>query len=511
MAGYCVKNGGQNSMNYKSTRDSAISATSAQAISRGISADGGLFVPASMPWLSYNDMKDLADMDYVTRAENILGRFLTDFTQNEISDCVRKAYTREKFETESIAPLYMLDSETYMLELWHGPTCAFKDMALQLLPHLLGHSIEKCDENKTVVILVATSGDTGKAALEGFRDISGTKIITFYPKQGVSPMQKLQMTTQQGENVSVFAIDGNFDEAQSGVKAVFTDRAIEKTLEENGMMFSSANSINWGRLVPQIVYYVSAYADLLKNDRVSCGEFINIVVPTGNFGNILAAYYAKKMGIPIGKLICASNANNVLTEFIRTGYYDRVRPFYTTISPSMDILISSNLERLIYDLSGCDDEKVRGYMDSLAKDGTYKVDDSIKTALGEYFWAGCCDDEGTKATIKEIYDSFTYVCDPHTAVALNVLKQYRSKTADLSKTIIASTASPFKFAGDVLEAIKGEKSQKTEQDMLETLSELAMTRPPKQIMGLFSLPVRFDQSFEKQQMKDVIFKALGLN
>ena len=497
-------------MNYKSTRDSSISVTSAQAISRGISADGGLFVPASMPWLSYNDLKELAEMDYVTRAANILGKYLTDFTQNEISDCVKSAYTREKFETESIAPLYMLDSETYMLELWHGPTCAFKDMALQLLPHLLGRSVEKCGEKKTVVILVATSGDTGKAALEGFRDVSGTKIIVFYPKQGVSPMQKLQMTTQQGDNVGVYAIEGNFDEAQSGVKTVFTDKEIGKTLEENGLMFSSANSINWGRLAPQIVYYISAYADLIKNDRVTCGEFINVVVPTGNFGNILAAYYAKKMGIPIGKLICASNANNVLTEFIRTGHYDRVRPFYTTISPSMDILISSNLERLIYDLSGCDDEKIRGYMDSLSNEGSYTVDDSIKTALGEYFWAGCCDDEGTKGTIKSIYDRYSYVCDPHTAVAVNVLRQYRDKTADMSKTIIASTASPFKFAGDVLEAIDGKKPQTDEQGLLEALSSYALTRPPKQITGLFELPVLFDESFEKQQMKSVIFKSLGI-
>jgi threonine synthase len=496
-------------MNYKSTRDSSISVTSAQAISRGISADGGLFVPASMPWLSYNDIKTLADLDYVSRAANILGRFLTDFTSNEILDCVSKAYTREKFETESIAPLYMMDPSTYMLELWHGPTCAFKDMALQLLPHLLGHSVEKCGEDKTVVILVATSGDTGKAALEGFKDVTGTKIIVFYPKQGVSPMQRLQMATQQGDNVGVFSIEGNFDAAQSGVKETFANKEINETLGKNGMMFSSANSINWGRLVPQIVYYISAYADLLKNDKVSCGEFINVVVPTGNFGNILAAYYAKKMGIPIGKLICASNANNVLTEFLRTGYYDRVRPFYTTISPSMDILISSNLERLIYDLSGCDDEKIRGYMDSLAKEGTYEVDDSIKNTLGEYFWAGCCDDEGTMQTIKDIYERNSYVSDPHTAVALNVLKQYRDKTSDTSKTIIASTASPFKFAGDVLYAIKGERNN-DEAQMLEELAKLAITHPPKQISNLFNLPVRFEASCEKDKMKDVILNSLGI-
>lgn len=497
-------------MNYKSTRDSSILVSSSRAISRGISSDGGLFVPASMPWLSYDDINTLAGLDYVSRAADILGRFLTDFTSAEILDCVSKAYTREKFETESIAPLYKMDSSTFMLELWHGPTCAFKDMALQLLPHLLKCSVEKCGENKTVVILVATSGDTGKAALEGFKDVENTKIIVFYPKQGVSPMQKLQMTTQLGENVSVFAIEGNFDAAQSGVKAVFTDKDINKTLENHNMALSSANSINWGRLVPQIVYYVSAYADLVKNNLISCGERVNVVVPTGNFGNILAAYYAKKMGIPIGRLICASNANNVLTDFITTGCYNRVRPFYTTISPSMDILISSNLERLLYDLSGCDDEKVRGYMDLLNKEGKYEVDESILNAIHEYFWAGYCDDEGTKRTIKDTYERFSYVCDPHTAVALNVLRQYREKTGDTAKTIVASTASPFKFSGDVLNAITGEEQQGSEMQMLEKLSELAITPIPKQISRLFELPVRFTESCEKQKMKDVILNALGI-
>lgn len=497
-------------MIYKSTRDSSISVTSAQAISMGISSEGGLFVPASMPWLSYNDMKELAEQNYVSRAAYVLSRFLTDYTSTEINDCVSKAYTMEKFETESIAPLYELDPSTYMLELWHGPTCAFKDMALQLLPHLLSYATEKCGNKKTMVILVATSGDTGKAALEGFKDVPGTKIIVFYPKEGVSALQKLQMATQQGENVGVFAIEGNFDAAQSGVKKIFTDEDIKKALDENGMMFTSANSINWGRLVPQIVYYISAYADLIKNGRVSCGEFINVVVPTGNFGNILAAYYAKKMGIPIGRLICASNANNVLTDFIMTGKYDKNRQFYTTISPSMDILISSNLERLLYDLSGCDDAKIRSYMDSLAKEGTYTVDDSIKNSIGEYFWAGYCDDNMTRQTIKDIYNKYAYVCDPHTAVAVNVLEQYRVKTNDMSKTIIASTASPFKFAGDVLESIKGEKSSGSEQEQINELAELQMTTPPKQISDLFELPVRFTQSCAKNELKDVVFKALGI-
>lgn len=497
-------------MNYRSTRDSSIAVSSAQAIYSGISKDGGLFVPESMPWLSYNDINALAGLDYVSRAADVLGRFLPDFTANEILSCVSKAYTREKFGTDSIAPLYMLEKSTYLLELWHGPTCAFKDMALQLLPHLLSLSTEKCGEDKTVVILVATSGDTGKAALEGFANVSGTKIIVFYPKLGVSPMQKLQMTTQQGENVYVCAINGNFDDAQSSVKEVFTDPQFKELLNQNGMIFSSANSINWGRLVPQVVYYVSAYADLLKNGRISCGEQINVVVPTGNFGNILAAYYAKKMGIPIGKLICASNANNVLTDFIKTGVYNRNREFYTTISPSMDILISSNLERLLYDLSGCDDSKTRGWMESLAKTGRYEVDDYIKNSIGDYFWAGYCDDESTEKTIKDIYSRYSYVCDPHTAVALNVYEQYRKETSDTSKTIIVSTASPFKFAGDVLDAIKGEKQDKDQSEMIDEMAKAAMCRPPKQIESLFNLDVRFSESCDREQMRDVIKEALGI-
>lgn len=497
-------------MNYKSTRDNGVSVGSSVAISRGISQDGGLFVPESMPWLSYNDLKVLAQADYVSRAADILGRFLTDFTQNEIMTCVAKAYTRGKFETESIAPLYELRSGVYLLELWHGPTCAFKDMALQLLPHLLSTAVKKNGEDKTIVILVATSGDTGKAALEGFRDVEGTRIIVFYPDQGVSPMQKLQMTTQEGDNVSVLAVKGNFDDAQSGVKSVFTSDAVVRRLNENQMAFSSANSINWGRLAPQIVYYVSSYCDLIKNKRVSCGEPVNIVVPTGNFGNILAAYYAKKMGIPVHKLICASNANNVLTDFLNTGVYDRNRPFYTTISPSMDILISSNLERLLYDLSACDDARVRSFMSSLAATGRYEVDDTIRNSLREHFWAGFCDDEGTRGAIYDIYNEYSYVSDPHTAVALNVYKQYRAKTADETKTIIASTASPFKFAGDVLSAIQGSPVDANEEERVQKLAELSMSKPPRQISSLFNKPVRFSDACEKEKLTEAIFKTLGV-
>lgn len=498
-------------MNYKSTRNNDVTVSASVAISRGISEDGGLFVPETMPWLSYTDLQILTDSDYVARANDILSRFLGDFTPGEVLDCVSRAYTREKFETESIAPLYELNPGVYLLELWHGPTCAFKDMALQLLPHLLSVSTKKANPGKTVVILVATSGDTGKAALEGFRDVPGTRILVFYPEQGVSPMQKMQMLTQEGENVFVSAIHGNFDDAQAGVKAVFTDAAVKEKLAAHNMVFSSANSINWGRLVPQIVYYVSSYCDLIKNNRISAGEHINIVVPTGNFGNILAAYYAKKMGIPINKLICASNANNVLTEFLQTGIYDRNRPFYTTISPSMDILISSNLERLLYDLSACDDGRVRGYMDSLSKTGRYEVDDSIKKSIAEHFWAGYCDDAGTRATIKDVYERNACVSDPHTAVALNVYQQYREKSGDETKTIIASTASPYKFAGDVVNAIRGEQTTQTDQSVLvEELSKLMLSKPPKQIAALFQKPVRFQGVCDAEAMQDTIFAALDL-
>ena len=501
---------GLTTMEYNSTRDSGVSVLSAEAITRGISADGGLFVPENVPWLSYEEIRKLADNDYVTRAADIIGRFLTDFTPGELMECISRAYTRDKFETDSITPLYEMEKGVYMLELWHGPTCAFKDMALQLLPHLLTVARRKTGESGTVVILVATSGDTGKAALEGFQDVEGTRVVVFYPENGVSPMQKLQMTTQRGNNVSVCAIRGNFDDAQNGVKAVFADPELARRLAGAGMAFSSANSINWGRLVPQIVYYVSAYCDLVKNERISCGEHVNIVVPTGNFGNILAAYYAKKMGIPVNKLICASNANHVLTDFIRTGVYDRNRPFYTTISPSMDILISSNLERLLYDLTGCDARAVAEQMARLRDAGRYEVDETVRRSLGELFWAGSCDDGGTRATIREIYRAHSYVCDPHTAVAIRVYEQYRRETGDASPTVIASTASPFKFAPDVLEAIEGRPPQGRCRELLDRLGGLMFTQPPRQLSELLELPVRFGAACAKDGVAQAVTEILGL-
>ena len=447
-------------MYYKSTRNSEVNVTSAQAIAQGISEDGGLFVPSELPRLTLDEIKQMGDLSYADRALCVFSKFLTDFTGAEIKYCVDGAYNTKNFDTENIAELSHLFDGTYMLELWHGPTCAFKDMALQILPYLLTTSVKKIGTDKKVVILVATSGDTGKAALEGFKDVEGTSILVFYPEDGVSAMQKKQMTTQDGANVGVCAIKGNFDDAQNGVKAIFTDPATGKELADNGLMFSSANSINWGRLAPQIIYYVSTYAQLIKEQQIDVGELINIVVPTGNFGNILAGYYAKKMGVPVNKLICASNANNVLTDFINTGVYDRNRAFHTTISPSMDILISSNLERLLYHLCGENDAQIREWFGALAKEGRYEVSDDVKKALSEEFCAGFCDDEQTKATIKEIYDKYSYTCDTHTAVAVKVYEDYKKATGDDTVTVIASTASPYKFSGSVLSAIGAEAGGK---------------------------------------------------
>jgi threonine synthase len=397
-----------------------------------------------------------------------------------------------------------------MLELWHGPTCAFKDMALQILPYFLTTSIKKLNVDKKVVILVATSGDTGKAALEGFKDVEGTQIMVFYPEDGVSPMQKRQMTTQEGANVGVCAIKGNFDDCQNGVKAIFTDNEVKEKLSNGGYMFSSANSINWGRLVPQIVYYVSAYATLVADKEIDLGERINIVVPTGNFGNILAGYYAKKMGVPIDKLICASNVNKVLTDFINTGIYDRNREFYATCSPSMDILISSNLERLLYLVTGEDDALIRDWFGQLATNGKYEVNDTVKAVLKEEFYGGYCDDVDTKKTIKEIYDKYGYTCDTHTAVAVKVYEDYKSQTGDDNKTIIASTASPYKFSASVLEAIDGKVANIDEYDMVNILNERSNMPIPKSLAELKDKDRRFNGSIEKDNMKSFVLQSLGL-
>ena len=497
-------------MYYKSTRDSSVNVTSAQAIAQGISKDGGLFVPSEIPSITFDDIKKMGDMSYPDRAAFVFSKYLTDFSETEIRYCVDNAYSDINFDSKNICELAHLFDGTYMLELWHGPTCAFKDMALQILPYLITTSSKRIKLDKKVVILVATSGDTGKAALEGFKDVEGTQIMVFYPVDGVSQMQKKQMTTQEGENVAVCAINGNFDDAQNGVKAIFTDSDVESELSKNGLMFSSANSINWGRLAPQIIYYVSSYAQLVHDEEIDLGEKINIVVPTGNFGNILAAYYAKKMGIPVNKLICASNSNNVLTDFINTGIYDRNRQFYTTISPSMDILISSNLERLLYHLCGENDSQIREWFSALSSCGRYEISDDVKAVLNEEFYAGFCDDSQTKACIKAQYDKYSYVCDTHTAVAVKVYEDYREATGDTTKTIIASTASPYKFSNSVLDALGEMDSALDEFELVDKLNEVSKLDVPKSLAELKDKEVRFSDTIEKNDMKAFVLKSLGI-
>lgn len=503
-------------MNYKSTRSSGVKVSSAQAIAQGICGDGGLFVPEILPHFTNADLTEMQSLAYTQRAERILSAFLSDFSAEEIKECVTKAYTGGKFDDDLPAPLSKLQNGSasmYLLELWHGPTCAFKDMALQILPHLLTKSLKKINSSKTAVILVATSGDTGKAALEGFKDVDGTRILVFYPQNGVSPMQKHQMNTQDGENVSVCAIEGNFDDAQTGVKKIFTDSKINELLAQNGMLFSSANSINWGRLLPQIVYYFSAYCDLLASGELDeKNKEINIVVPTGNFGNILAAYYAKKMGLPVHKFICASNSNNVLTEFLNTGVYDRNRPFFTTVSPSMDILVSSNLERLLSDLTNGNPVKVAGWMEELAANGKYQVDEPILKQLKENFYAACCDDEETKNTIKQIDQIDGYLCDTHTAVAVNVYQQYLKATKDVdTPAVIASTASPYKFADSVLNAVSGKvDSESSEFEKAKELSKLTGTPIPAPIANLESKKERFSNVCKKDEMSQVVLQMAGI-
>ncbi len=497
-------------MFYKSTRNSEVKVSSAEAITQGISAEGGLFVPEEIPALTLDEIKAVGEMKYADRAAYVFSKYLTDFTEAEIHYCTDNAYSVKNFETENIAEIAHLFSGTYMLELWHGPTCAFKDMALQILPYFLTTSAKKINLDKKIVILVATSGDTGKAALEGFKDVEGTSILVFYPEDGVSPMQKRQMKTQEGGNVGVCAIKGNFDDCQNGVKAIFTDSEVKALLDENGMMFSSANSINWGRLVPQIVYYVSAYAELAKDGEIELGEKINIVVPTGNFGNILAAYYAKHMGVPINKLICASNINNVLTDFINTGVYDRNRQFYATVSPSMDILISSNLERLLYLMTGKNDAVIREWFGKLASEGRYEVSDDVKAKLAEEFCAGFCDDEQTENTIHAIYEKYSYTCDTHTAVAVKVYNDYKAATGDETKTVIASTASPYKFSAAVLAALESGNEDMDEYSKVERIAQLSDIPVPSALADLKNKPERFGDVIEKADQKAYVLRTLGL-
>ena len=495
-------------MYYVSTRDRLGKTTVAGAIAYGLAPDGGLYTPEAIPSLAGSALDTLKAMTYQQRAVYIMNMFLDSYSASELNGFCAKAYGGGKFDDPAVAPVRSLDGSTHVLELWHGPTCAFKDMALQMLPHLLTAALKKEGETKTACILVATSGDTGKGALEGFRDVAGTKILVFYPKDGVSEVQQLQMTTQEGDNVGVCSVVGNFDDAQTGVKAIFSDPALRSELAEKGFFLSSANSINWGRVLPQIVYYVSAYCDLLKTGALEKGDKLNVCVPTGNFGNILAAYYAKQIGVPIGRLICASNRNNVLTDFIETGVYDKNRAFYNTTSPSMDILISSNLERLLHAYTYGDAEQVKRYMEKLSRTGSYQIEESVKKRMDRDFSAGCCDDERAKAAIGKLWREKQYLIDPHTAVAVDVLDQYRARTGDQTPALVVSTASPFKFCPAVMEGL-GVKAPEQGLRGIDQLSQLTGIAPPAPLAGLAGKKVRFTGVTEKENMVDKVREMLG--
>ena len=492
-------------MNYRSTRDTNLSLTAAETIARGLSHEGGLFVPESVPQIDAEFLTQLRTMNYAQRSAAVMKLYLSDFTADELAEYTKAAYAN--FYTENAAPVHRLDGSTSFMELWHGPTCAFKDIALQILPYLLTASLRKTNESKKVCILVATSGDTGKAALEGFKDVKDTAILVFYPRDGVSDVQKLQMQSQQGSNVSVCGVEGNFDDAQTGVKQIFSDPVFAEKLAEKGWFLSSANSINWGRLLPQIVYYISAYCDLLNEGAIKDGEEISFCVPTGNFGDILAGFYAKQMGLPVKRLICASNSNDVLTEFFHTGTYNRNRPFFTTVSPSMDILISSNLERLLFEMSGKDAAYITSLMDALKKDGQYTVTSEIREKLDKLFWAGCCDEAGTKSNIGRVWADHHYLMDTHTSVAYSVLNQYRSAENGQEQVVVVSTASPFKFCNAVLEGLNhpGDGDGLAEIEELESFTGVPAPAP---LAALRNAKVRFSECVEKEQMEDVVSKFL---
>ena len=487
---------------YVSTRGDNEKVTASQAILSGIAPDGGLYVPETFPKLD-KSLEELKGLNYREIAYEVMKLFLTDFTEEELKACIDSAYD-SKFDTEEIVPMKEADGLIY-LELFHGPTLAFKDMALSILPYLMVTSAKKNNLKEKIIILTATSGDTGKAALAGFADVEGTGIIVFYPKDGVSPFQRQQMVTEKGKNTSVVAIEGNFDDAQNGVKAIFSDKALAAELKEKGYVFSSANSINIGRLVPQIVYYVYAYVKLLNEGKLSPGEILDVCVPTGNFGNILAANFAKKLGLPLGKLICASNTNKVLFDFFKTGTYDRDREFTLTISPSMDILISSNLERLIYRLCDCDAAKNAKFMSELVNEGKYTIDKAMADKLTD-FEAGFAAEEDTLHTIKEVYDKTGYVIDTHTAVAAFVANEYRNKNTSHNKLLIASTASPFKFAGSVLKALENDKVENftSEWDKIRELERISGKKLPETARDIENAKVIHKDICAKDEMKALV-------
>ena len=489
---------------YQSTRSNSEPITASKAILKGLAEDGGLFVPVQIPELLVG-MKELSEMTYQETAYEVMKLFFTDFTEEELKNCIYKAYD-QKFDTEEIAPLVYADG-AYYLELFHGATIAFKDMALSILPHLLTTAAKKNKVKDEIVILTATSGDTGKAALAGFADVEGTKIIVFYPKDGVSPIQEKQMTTQKGKNTYVVGISGNFDDAQNGVKEMFNNKELAADMKSKGYQFSSANSINIGRLVPQIVYYVYSYANLYKNGKISEGEKINVVVPTGNFGNILAAYYAKSMGVPIDKLVCASNDNKVLFDFFQTGIYDRNREFILTSSPSMDILISSNLERLIYQITGKSSEKTLEFMKALSAKGKYEITEEMKLQMKD-FVAGYASEQETTDTIKKVYEDTGYVLDTHTAVAAGVFNKYAEASKDKAVTIIASTASPYKFTRSVMNAIDDKYNSMTDFELVDELSKLAGTDVPQAIEEIRTAAILHTKVCDKDQMQKTVEELL---
>ena len=494
------------SLFYRSTRDDSVKVTASQAILKGLAPDGGLFVPEKIPALD-RSLEELSAMSYREVAYEVMKLMLDDFTEEELKACIDKAYD-EKFDTDVIAPLVKADG-AYYLELFHGATIAFKDMALSILPHLLITSAKKNDVHNEIVILTATSGDTGKAALAGFADVKGTRIIVFYPKNGVSPIQEKQMITQKGDNTYVIGIKGNFDDAQTGVKKIFGDKDLEREMDAAGFQFSSANSINIGRLVPQIVYYVYAYTRLLADGEVKAGNKINVVVPTGNFGNILAAFYAKNMGLPINKLICASNENKVLYDFFSTGEYDRNRDFVLTTSPSMDILISSNLERLIYRIAGNSAEKNSQLMKSLRETGKYEITPEMKAQLSDFYGNYATEEEDASA-IKRLYEDTGYVIDTHTAVAATVYEKYKKDTGDDTVTVIASTASPYKFTRSVMNAIDSKYDSMSDFELVDELSKLSNVAVPKAIEEIRTAPVLHDTVCEVDEMSASVKKILGI-
>ena len=491
---------------YNSTRNKQETATASQAILKGLASDGGLFVPEAIPALD-KDIAELANMSYQEVAYEVMKLYMTDFTEEELKNCINRAYD-SKFDTTEIAPLVKKDG-AYYLELFHGATIAFKDMALSILPHLLTTSAKKNNVKNEIVILTATSGDTGKAALAGFADVEGTSIIVFYPKNGVSQIQEKQMITQKGANTKVVGITGNFDDAQSGVKAMFNNKDLAERMDQAGYQFSSANSINIGRLVPQIVYYVYAYSRLVKNGEIKAGDKMNVVVPTGNFGNILAAYYAKNMGLPVDKLVCASNDNKVLFDFFQTGTYDKNREFILTTSPSMDILISSNLERLIYKIAGNDAEKCADLMAALSTKGVYNITDVMKANLSDFI-GGYTDEAKTAATIKAMYDKEGYIMDTHTAVASGVYNDYVAKSGDKTPTVIASTASPYKFTRSVMNAIDSKYDAMGDFELVDELCKLSGVKVPNAIEEIRTAPVLHDIVCDSDKMQDTVEKILKL-